>query len=284
MATALAVPLVVELLRIVAVWAIGLWVRFGRSRTKRLQQQRGAILKDLKVHLPCISAHCGSSHRHHTCMCSTDACGAHGGFAATSDLATICANQPLQQRSVQDASNFERIQRIIEKYDPSERAAIKARAAALASPASSGGGMRRVNSVRPAPSPMRVHAALDCCVVHLPCHRIEILPLIGAQVAATSVQHDTSHMCHAFSLSGHQVAMNLTTSCLHLIFRTVASVVMQGAAVIQFLQSTGHALSPMVDRIASVLDDEPSRKAAIRCEPQMNDAAMGFVRSSALTP
>jgi hypothetical protein len=40
---------------------------------------------------------------------------------------------------------------------------------------------------------------------------------------------------------------------------------LQGAAVIQFLQSTGHALSPMVDRIATALDDEPSRKAAIRC-------------------
>jgi hypothetical protein len=40
---------------------------------------------------------------------------------------------------------------------------------------------------------------------------------------------------------------------------------LQGAAVIHFLQSTGQALTPMVDRIASALDDEPSRKAAIRC-------------------
>ena len=35
--------------------------------------------------------------------------------------------------------------------------------------------------------------------------------------------------------------------------------------MIHFLQTTGQALSPMVDKIASALDDEPSRKAAIKC-------------------
>lgn len=41
----------------------------------------------------------------------------------------------------------------------------------------------------------------------------------------------------------------------------------QAAGIIRLVQSTGQALSPMVDRIASALDDEPQRKAAIQCAP-----------------
>lgn len=48
-AVALCVPLIVEALRWAAVGAINLWTAFGRARTKRLEQQKQHILKDLKV-------------------------------------------------------------------------------------------------------------------------------------------------------------------------------------------------------------------------------------------
>jgi hypothetical protein len=39
----------------------------------------------------------------------------------------------------------------------------------------------------------------------------------------------------------------------------------QGAALIQLFQSTGQVLSPVIDRLASAIDDDPSLKAAIQC-------------------
>jgi hypothetical protein len=170
-ATALAVPLVVECLRIVAVGAISLWISFGRTRTKRLEQQKQGILKELKVGVAGIMASGGCSHvvLPPDCRPVAEAC---YGPESTS-IASTQACVPIMHTSahlrgsspqnvlkhMQDATNYERIQKIIEQYDPSERAKIKARAAALASP-SSGGRRSQAGGIKPVPSPMRVRA---CC-------------------------------------------------------------------------------------------------------------------------
>lgn len=46
---ALVVPVVVELVRIAAVWLISVWVAFAKGRSKRLEKQKHHILQELKV-------------------------------------------------------------------------------------------------------------------------------------------------------------------------------------------------------------------------------------------
>lgn len=78
---------------------------------------------------------------------------------------------------MQDASNYERIAQIIEKYDPNERAKLKARAAALASPASAGRrGRRASGGIKPGNSPLAVRALCSVlCVLHVSCRICALL-------------------------------------------------------------------------------------------------------------
>jgi hypothetical protein len=46
---ALTVPVVVEVLRILAVWGITGWISFKKGHTERLENRRNAILRELKV-------------------------------------------------------------------------------------------------------------------------------------------------------------------------------------------------------------------------------------------
>jgi hypothetical protein len=88
---------------------------------------------------------------------------------------------------MQDSSNYERISKIIEKYDPQERAKIRTRAAALTSPAS--GSQCKHNGVTRSAemTPMRVRSIPSCG-----CVPSELVPEVGTCCTCMEASHHAS--------------------------------------------------------------------------------------------